>query len=133
MSYENALRKKYRFPSCKGELTVEQLWDLPLKSTRANAPDLDGVAKEINRQLKEQTEESFVEIKSNPLKSELEDKLGIVKHVIHTKQAENEALRTAAQRKQERERLQDILAIKNQQELEGLSKEEIQQRIDALK
>lgn len=132
MSYENALRNKYRYPSVRGELTTEQLWDLPLQSTRANTPDLDSVAKEINRQLKEQTEESFVETKSNPLKTELEGKLEIVKHVIATKQAENAAARTAAERRQERERLQQLLALKDQQELEGLSKEEIQRRLDAL-
>lgn len=132
MSYETALRNKYRYPSVKGDLTTEQLWDLPLQSTRANTPDLDSVAKEINRQLKEQTEESFVETKSNPLKTELAGKLEIVKHVIATKQAENAAARTAAERRQERERLQQLLALKDQQELEGLSKEEIQRRLDAL-
>lgn len=42
--FEIASRRKYRFPSAIGELTVEQLWDLPLTDPKRGAT-LDNVAK----------------------------------------------------------------------------------------
>jgi hypothetical protein len=48
--FEQATRRAIRFESAKGDLSVEQLWDLPLQSR--NQFDLDTVAKTVNRQLK---------------------------------------------------------------------------------
>ena len=130
MSFELATRNKYRYPSSKGELNTEQLWELPLQSRTGF--DLDSVARGINTQLKSLTEDSFVETSTNPVKPELENKLAIVVHVIKTKQAENEANRNSAARKAERDRLSEILHIRNQEELMKLDPAELQRRIDAL-
>lgn len=132
MNFENALRKKYRFPSIVGDLTIEQLWDLPLQSTRANRADLNSVAKEINRSLKTQIEESFVETSNNPLKAELEEKLEIVKHVIAVQKAENEAERTVAEKKAKKAELLELLHDKRKEELKGKSTAEIEAMIEAL-
>ena len=42
-----ATREKFRFESSKGDLSVEQLWDLPL--TSRTGFDLDTVAKAVNK------------------------------------------------------------------------------------
>ncbi len=128
--FETAARKKFRFPSVKGVLTVEQLFDLPL--TAANGFCLDAVAKEINSELKSVSEESFVAVASNPQKGVLEDKLEIVKHVIGVKQAENAARVAAADKAEQRERLRQILRDKKDKSLEGLSEAELEARLDAL-
>ena len=47
--FEIASRNKLRVPTTKGDLTVEQLWDLPLKS--ANGLSLDSIAIALNKQL----------------------------------------------------------------------------------
>ena len=44
-----ALEQKWRFPSKRGPLTIEDLFDLPL--TKNNGLNLDTVAIEINNQL----------------------------------------------------------------------------------
>lgn len=132
MNYEKALRQQYRFPSVAGALTLEQLWDLPLKTTRNGRPDLDGVAKEVNYELKKQVEESFVETSTNPLKAELEDKLEIVKHIIAVRQAENAAERDAAARKQKKAELLELLHDKRKEELKGKSVAEIEAMINEL-
>ena len=64
----------------KGQLTTEQLWDLPLQAR--SSLDLNTVAVEVNRELKGLAEESFVETRSNPRRGELEIMLEIVKFVI---------------------------------------------------
>lgn len=100
-----AARSKFRFPSSKGQLTVEQLFDLPL--TSAAGASLNATAVAINSDLKAQAEESFVETTTNPLKTELAIKLEIVKAVIAIKQAENKA---AAEKRERAEKKAKILA-----------------------
>lgn len=133
--FELATRQKLRFASAKGDLTTEQLWDLPLQNTsptRDVKVDLDTLARSINHELKAQAEESFVSTKANPLKAQLELKLEIVKHIIADKLAAAEKAKKASDNRAERERLMDVLKRKQDQELENLSPEEIQKRLAAL-
>jgi len=48
--FEIATRNKFRFASVKGELNVEQLWELKL--TERNSFDLDNVARAVADELK---------------------------------------------------------------------------------
>lgn len=128
--FEQATREQFRYPSLKGDLTTEQLWQLPL--TSKSGFDLDTVAKTLNREIKAQGEESFVETSANPAKKVLNEKLAIVVHVIGVKQAENAREREAAQRRTERARLTEILHLRTQEQLMQLSPAELQAKIDAL-
>ena len=92
--FEQATRRAIRFESAKGDLSVEQLWDLPLQSR--NQFDLDTVAKTVNRQLNAVTEESFVSVRENPAKETHSLKLEIVKHIISVKLQEAEEARNRA-------------------------------------
>lgn len=56
--FEIAAIQKFRFPTIKGEVTTEALWDMPLVSK--NGFDLDDVAKTVNAALKSVTEESLL-------------------------------------------------------------------------
>lgn len=128
--FETAARKKLRFPSLKGELSVEQLWDLPLSSRMGL--DLDNIAKAVNKELKATEEDSFVKTSSDPLRGELQVKLDILKHIISAKQADAEQATRRQVNAQERQKLQELLARKNDQALEALSPEELQAKLDAL-
>lgn len=128
--FEIATRKAYRFASLKGELTVEQLWQLPL--TSRGGTDLDTLAKGINKELKSLEEESFVQTSSNPRRGDLENKLEILKHIIQVKQDEAAAATKRQANAMERHKLQELLAKKNDQELEGLSKEDLEKKLAAL-
>lgn len=130
MSFETATRKQYRYPSCKGMITTEDLWQLPL--TSKSGFDLDSVAKAINADLKARAEESFVTTSADPRKGVLQDMLAIVVHVIGVKQAENETARSLATRKAERDRLNEVLHVRTQAELLTKTPAEIQAMIDAL-
>lgn len=128
--FEKASRKALRFPSIKGELTTEQLWILPL--TSRTGWDLDTVAREVNKELKSISEDSFVVTTTNPAKETLELKLEIVKHIIADQLLKQEIAKKAAQRKDERDRLVEILHQKKDQELLSLTPEEIQQKLAEL-
>jgi hypothetical protein len=125
-----ASRHKFRFPSSKGDLTVEQLWDLPLISK--TGVDLNTIAKSVSRELKGMEEESFVEVRSNPRRGDLEVMLEIVKTVISTKQADNKAATDRAAKESLRSRLRDAIDAKKDQQLGEMSIEELQAQLDAI-
>lgn len=130
--FEKATRKAFRFPTGKGELTLEQVWQLPLTARGINTLDLDTVARTVNAELKALGEESFVNKGTNPRRGELQDKLDILKHIIEVKQTEAASAEKRVANAQERQKLLELLDKKNNQELEGLSKEEIQAKLDSL-
>lgn len=125
-----ATREKFRFESNKGDLSVEQLWDLPL--TSRTGFDLDTVAKAVNADLKASNEESFVNVNNNPAVSRLQAKLEVVKAIIEVKLAQAEATKKRAEKAAERQRLMEVLHSKKDQELQGLSVEEIERRLSQL-
>ena len=125
-----ATREKFRFESSKGDLSVEQLWDLPL--TSRTGFDLDTVAKAVNANLKSSNEESFVNVSNNPTVSRLQAQLEVVKAIIEVKLIQAEAAKKHAEKAAERQRLMEVLHSKKDQELQGLSVEEIERRLSQL-
>jgi dTDP-4-dehydrorhamnose reductase len=128
--FKQAAQLKMRFPSVRGFLIAEQLFDLPL--TSKNGFDLDTVAKDVNKLLKEQAEESFVSTTENPQATTYQLMLDIVKEIIADKLAEAAAARARSANAAERQRLLALLDEKNNDELKDLSKEELQKRINEL-
>ena len=129
--FEYASRNKLRFASSRGELTVEQLWDVPLRSR--DDFNLDNIARGTSRGLKAATEESFVETTKNPAHDRLDTTLEVVKHVIAVKLAEEQEATQRQENRTEREKLLKILAEKQDGKLSELSEREIKKRIEALK
>lgn len=128
--FEYATRNKLRFQSTRGALSVEQLWDTPLRSK--DGFDLNAIAKGLNAGLKAATEESFVDSSKNPEQTRLETEFELVKYVIQTKLDEEQVAKERANNRAEKARLMEILAKKQDDKLEGLSEKEIQRRIAAL-
>jgi hypothetical protein len=129
--YKFAAQNKLRFPSVRGDLVIEQLFDLPLKSN--SGFDLDNIARTINSEIKEIGEESFVENNnSNPRKKILECGLEIVKDVIKTKQEENSLRLNKAKKIEERKKILDAMNAKKEQQLSQASLEELEAKLAAL-
>lgn len=129
--YKFAAQNRLRFPSVRGELTAEQLFDLPLKSTTGF--DLDSVAREVHAELKTMGEESFVEDASaNPRKTVLESSLEIVKDVIKTKQEANAARLGRLKKADDRKKILDAIAAKQDQQLTAASLEELEKKLAEL-
>lgn len=125
--FEQASRQKIRFSSNKGDLTTEQLWDLPL--TSKTQFDLDTIAKTVHASLALVSTASFVTQVSDPAKSRLELAMELVKHVIAVRVAENQAANDRAKARAERDRLINVLADKQDQALREMSADEIKARV----
>jgi hypothetical protein len=128
--FEFVTRNKLRFMSVRGELTIEQLWEVPLRSR--DEFNLDAIAKSANRALKALSEESFVETAKTPAHTRCEVALDAIKYIIDTKLAEEKAAEKRAANRQEKARLLAILAEKQADKLGELSEKELQRRIREL-
>lgn len=130
--FEKATRLKMRFDSGIGLLTVEQLWDLPLVSKTESRPTLDGLARHVHSQLKGLEEGSFVELKPDPRKGDLEVRLEILKHIIKVKLEDRAAAEKAAMDAERKRKLLNALNAKEEGELAGMSREQLEAEIAKL-
>lgn len=121
-----ATRKKFRFDTYKGQVTVEDLWDLPLTATNGR-PNLDDIAKELYKKMKDENEMSFVKPTSQVNKefNIIKTKFDIVKYIIDVKLAEAEAAKKAKETKARNQRILGLIAQKEDEALASKSKEEL--------
>ena len=122
--FEKASRLKFRFPTARGHVSTEDLWDMSL-------PQLNVVAKDLNKNVKESKEEDFLEVKSDE-DTLAKSQFDIVIHIMNVKKDEQKARLGAAAKKVERDKLLDILSRKQAGALESLSVEEIQKKLQEL-
>lgn len=130
--YKFAAQNQLRFPSDRGDLTVEQLFSMPLEAN-SGCFDLDTVARTIDDELQAYTEKSFVKKTSlNPAKARAEVALEIVKDVIATKQAENDAALAKIQKAAKKAKLLDLINAKENEAMSAASKEELEKQLAEL-
>lgn len=120
--FEQASRLKLRFDTNQGIVTTEDLWDLPLIGGRSC---LNDVAKALNKQIKDSSEEDFVSKKSSA-DDRLKLMFDIVLHVIDTKKKEAEEKESAAADETRKDKLRSILQEKKDAALKDLPVEELE-------
>lgn len=128
--FEQALRTKLRFSTPRGLVTTEDLWDLPLSSA-AGKPNLDDVARDLYKLLKDEEEVSFVQ-PATEKNTSAKLRFEVVKHVISVKLAEREANRLAADKAAQKQKIMAIIAQKQDEALTGKSLEELTAMVDGL-
>jgi hypothetical protein len=126
-----ATRNGYRFPTERGHLNVEQLWDLPLLDRRSNF-DLNSVATAINTQLRALAEESFVNVEVTPERTTLQRQLDLVKEIIAIKQAEAAAATERAAAESLKAQLREAIAARRSSDLASTPLEELEAQLAAL-
>ena len=126
--FEKASRLKLRFDTSRGQVSVEDLWRMPLANSEGFC--LDTVAIEVNGQLK-QKGESFVAPVSTE-DSVLNLKLDILKHIIAVKLKEIQEKEDALAKKQKKEYLLSILKEKQNEALKSMSMEDLEKELNAL-
>jgi hypothetical protein len=120
--FELASRTSLRFSSNKGQLTTEDLWNLPLTSTRTSS--LDSLAVQYYTEMQASDSVSFV-TPANNNNSGADVKLAILKHIIGVKQTENAATKLASDNKAKKARILQLIAEKQDTALAGKSEEEL--------
>lgn len=120
--FEMATRNKMRFPSTKGELSVEDLWDLSDK-------DLDVVYKNLKDQEVKSSEESLLDDAN--VDPKLTAAIGIVRYIFTTKRKEKLAEKERINKKQTQKKYIDALSKKQDEAIEKMSEAELRAMINS--
>lgn len=121
--FEKAARLKLRFPY-KGNISTEDLWELPVN-------ELDAVYTAINHTLKAVKDEGLMK-KKDSRTEEMELQLAIVKRVYEVKTGEARQKMAEKERREKKRRIEELIAKKQDTELEGKSLDELAAMRDAL-
>ena len=126
--YKIASRKKLRIQTNRGMLSVEQLWDL-------SKEDIGELAKSIRKRINDQkgvTGDSELDfLKPSEQTEETIDELTfrILKDIYTTKQAEEDKAHRRAAARENNRKILELIAKKQDQELENKSIEELEKML----
>ena len=124
--FELAARNKVRFQSAVGQLTTEQLWDLPV-------PNLKKIAIAYKNAIKGLDDDEFED--DAPSKKErdaYELQLEILKFVIADKKAVADAAKARADKALQVKVLREALANKQNDKINSMSEEDLIKQIELL-
>ena len=121
--FEMATRSKLRFPSTKGELSVEDLWDLSDK-------DLDVVYKNLKDQEVKSSEESLLDDAN--VDPKLTAAIGIVRYIFTTKRKEKLEAKELIDKKRNQQLYIDALSRRKLKDIDNMSVEELEAKIAEL-
>ena len=125
--FEKAARMKLRFSTPKGNLSVEDLWDLPLAGKDGTA-NLDDLAKEFYKKHRDGEELSFVKtVKKAETTTKLQ--LDIVLRIIEVRLEEEERRKQAVVNKEKKDRILSIMAEKENASLKEASMDELRRML----
>lgn len=121
--FEIATRNRYRF-NYKGVMTVEDLWSLRVE-------DLDAIFKMLNHQKKTADEDSLLATKSAE-DQDLANKIDIVRYIVSVKLAEAAERVSAAEKKEQRDKILAIMAKKQDAKFESMDMAELEAELAKL-
>lgn len=119
--FKEATRQQLRFPSSKGELTLEQLWTVSIE-------DLDKMAVSLDEEHKASGKKSFL-VKRSVKDKTAKLKLDVVLDVLNTKAEEAEAAQIAKENKEHNAKILGIMQEKKDENLKGMSLKELEKQL----
>lgn len=120
--YKQAAQQKLRFATTKGNLTVEQLFDLSLT-------DLDSLAVAAEKEHAESGKKSFLTVRSVKDKT-AKLKFDILLDVLQTKAEEAERLKEKKDRKERNQKILAIMEEKKDESLKGKSLKQLEAMLE---
>lgn len=116
---------KLRFNTKKGELGVEQLWDLSLTA-------LATVVRNLKKELKKDNDDelSFLDEAATPVDKTLELKFNVAKAIYLDKKEERDAEKNAAVKKERNEKIMALIADKKDEELKSLPVDKLEAMLE---
>lgn len=119
--YKEASRLKLKFATAKGNLTVDQLWDLSIE-------ELDNLAVTLDTLYKESGKKSFIDKKSEKDKT-TKLRFDIVLDILNTKQEAAEKAQVRAENKEKNKKIIELIQSKKDKSLEGKSIKELEKML----
>ena len=127
--YKKASQQKLRIATSRGMLSVEQLWDLPKEEIGQLAVALRKRIKDA-RGINGDSELDFLQPAEHAEETTDELTFRILKYIYQTLQANEDSARRLAAKRQRNRKLLEVIARKQDQELEGKSIEELEKMLE---
>lgn len=128
--YKKASKKKLRFNTSRGVLSVENLWDLSKEEIRHEVI----VARNIARKSEGEINDSELSFLDSPVKTkETDDELRfeILKDIYLTKKAAEEKAQRRAEIKEKNKKILDLIARKQDEALEKKSISQLEKMLES--
>lgn len=122
--FELATRRKFRFETTRGNLTIEELWDLSIES-------LDRIAVALHKKVNSEETVSFVNT-SKKVNTGDELKLEIVLHVINVRVTEATESRDRQLKAERARTIRDELERRKEDAIKTKSDEELAKELELL-
>jgi hypothetical protein len=117
-NFKQATKEKLRFPTNKGTLSTEQLWDLSIQ-------DLDELAVSLEEEHAKSGKKSFVVKKSEKDKT-AKLRFDVVYEVLNSKVEEAQRLTEAKEIKEHNKKILELIAEKQDESLKGKSLKQLE-------
>lgn len=127
--YKKASQQKLRIATSRGMLSVEQLWDLPKEEIGQLAVALRKRIKDAHG-INGDSELDFLQPAEHAEETTDELTFRILKDIYQTLQANEDSARRLAAKRQRNRKLLEVIARKQDQELEGKSIEELEKMLE---
>ena len=118
--YKKASKKKLRFNTNRGVLSVEHLWDLPKEEIRELVVKAREAAKKSSGEVND-TELSFLDAPVKTKATDDELRFEILKDIYLTKKSAEEKAQKRAEAKENNKKILDLIARKQDEALEKKS------------
>lgn len=127
--YKKASKKKLRFSTNRGSLSVEQLWDLPKEEIRQLVIKAREAAKKSSGEVND-TELSFLDAPVKTKATDDELRFEILKDIYLTKKSAEEKAQKRAEAKENNKKILDLIARKQDEALEKKSIKELEKMLE---
>ncbi len=128
--YKKASKKKLRFSTNRGVLSVEQLWDLSREEIRHLVIVARNIAKKSSGEIND-SELSFLDAPVKTKATDDELRFEILKDIYLTKKSAEEKAQKKAEAKRNNQKLLDIIARKQDEALEKKSIKELENMLES--
>lgn len=128
--YKKASKKKLRFSTNRGSLSVEQLWDLPKEEIRQLVIKAREAAKKSSGEVSD-TELSFLDAPAKTKATDDELRFEILKDIYLTKKSAEEKAQKKAEIKRNNQKLLELIARKQDEALEKKSIKELEKMLES--
>ena len=123
--FELATRSKLRIPTPRGNLSVEDLWDL-------SRGDLDATYRGLAAADKDAATEGLIKTRPTAAQRKIAIALEVVKRVFEVLEAERAEREAAAERKEKRQKIMALIAEKKDEGLKALDVAELEKQLAAM-
>ena len=128
--FKKASKKKLRFSTNRGVLSVEQLWDLSKDEIRQLVIKAREAAKKSSGEVND-SELSFLDAPAKTKATDDELRFEILKDIYLTKKSAEESAQKKAEAKRNNQKLLDIIARKQDEALEKKSIKELEKMLES--